>query len=223
MSVDMIIILCIYIACSLLYIDSYYHVCLYIFAYVCMYLFCMIVYYMTTIFLHDDCLRLIVMFNYDIYMFIILIDFFAMIILLTLLCIFTLLYILFVLTHWFSFCSLLWSFLACYLFILYTHLVYPVSCWLMCRNGLYICYLYDCLLHDCSSLCDCMLLVCVGHTSIPLSPAPFSVDLVSLDLVFDMKLVVLFVFRSSYWFKVGSNDGLYLCLGAFWGWSIHWC
>ena len=172
MSVAMMIILYIYIACSLLYIDSCYHVCLYIFAYVCMYLFCMIVYCTTTIFLHDDCLRLIVMFNYDIYMFIILID--AMIILLTLICIFTLLYILFVLTHWFSFCSLFWSFLACYLFLLYTHLVYLVSRWLVCRNGLYICYLYDYLLHDYSSLCDCMLPVCVGHTSIPLSPIPYS-------------------------------------------------
>ena len=52
---------------------------------------------MITLFLYDDCLCLIAMFNFDIDLLIISIDSLAMIILLAWTCIFTLLYILFVL------------------------------------------------------------------------------------------------------------------------------
>ena len=167
----------IHIACALLYIDSCYHVCLYIFVYVCIYLFCMIVYYMTTIFLHDYCLCLIAMISYDIDTLMILIDSLAMIILLVLICIFTLLYILFVSIHWFSLLHII--------LIIFHHVIY--SCcilillgmflvWLACRYGWYICSSYDCLLHDFSPSMWCMYCLFVWDTHLS-----FYLQLPSLD------------------------------------------
>ena len=62
----------IYIACALLYNESCYHVCSYIFAYIYMYLFYMAACCMITFFLYDACL--VVMFICDIDMLTILID-----------------------------------------------------------------------------------------------------------------------------------------------------
>ena len=159
----------IHIACVLLYIDSCYHVCLYIFVYVCIYLFWIIVYYMTTIFLHDDCLCLIAMINYDIDMLIILIDSLAMIILLILIYIYTLLYILFVSTYWFSllhiiliiFHHVIYSF--CILILLVLFLV-----WHACRYGWYICFSYDCLWHYFFPSMWCMYCLFVWDTHLSL-------------------------------------------------------
>ena len=124
----------IYIACALLYIDSCYHVRLYIFAYICMYLFCMAACCMITLFLYDVCLA--VMFIYDIDMLTTLIDSLtcfnisscSMIILLPFTCIFSFLYISFILEWWFSLLYII-LFISTYcLFLLYTYLVYPISC-----------------------------------------------------------------------------------------------
>ena len=51
---------------------------------------------------------------------------------------------------------------------------YPSDCrilaYLMCVHWWYIWDLFDCVLHDYFPLRDCVPLVCVGRTSIPLSP-----------------------------------------------------
>ena len=100
-------------------------VCIYWLKFVYIY-FGMIVDCRITLFLHDDCLCLISMFNCDIDMLIIPIDSLAMIILLALTCIFTLLYILFILISIVHYFDQLW--VCYYLFLLYIHLAYLVSC-----------------------------------------------------------------------------------------------
>ena len=80
------------------------------------------------------------------------------------------------------------------------------------------CYMTSLLLHD-----ACVACLCGSHTYPLISNSLVLVELVSFDLVFDMRLVVLFALRPHYWFGVRSSNGLYLCLGAFWRWPTHWC
>ena len=99
---------------------------------------------------------------------------------------------------------------------------YPSDCrilvYLVCVHWWYIWDLFDCVLHDYSPLCDCVLLVHVGRTSIPLPPTLwFSVIFFISALTFASvrPCVCLFLWPSQM-LGVGSSDGLYRCLGAFW-------
>ena len=127
---------CICIACALLYIESCYHVCLYIFSYVCMYLFYMIVCCMITFFLYNSCL--VVMFICNIDILITSIDSFAYFNIVTLLVVWLYcspwnVYSHFCISNsywcdWFSLlCIILFISTYC-LFLLYTYFVYLVSC-----------------------------------------------------------------------------------------------
>ena len=74
-------------------------------------------------------------------------------------------------------------------------------------------------------LLDCMLFVCVGHTSIPLPPT-LLVSVIFFILVFTFAsvrpCVCLFSDRAR-GLGVGSSDELYWCTRAFWRRVTLWC
>ena len=207
---------------------------LYIFSYVCMYLFCMIVCCMITFFLYNACL--IVMFVCDIDILITSISSFACFNIVILLVVWLScspwhVYSHFCISHsywhdWFSIlCIILFISTYC-LFLLYTYFVYPVSCLVVCRYGWHTCSLFDylffvwlpvlCLTTCCMTtllLCDACVVCPCGHTSILFtSKSLVSVDFVSLDLVFDMRLVTLLVSLT----ELVIRSIWYRCLKALW-------
>ena len=97
---------CIYITCALLYIESCYHVCSYIFAYVCVYLFRMTVCCMITFFFFMMYVWLLLFFR-DVHILIILID--------SLIC--------------FCLVTLLVVWLSCFLWHVYSHFCISHSSW----------------------------------------------------------------------------------------------
>lgn len=186
----------IYIAFALLYIDSCYHVHLYIFAYICMYLFCMAACCMITLFLYDACLVIIVYWLYwhvdyiDWFSYLLLHSdsFYCIIILLSLTCIFSFLYISFILA------SLI-------LFVVYyfVYILLILSLPSLCVDISDIHFL--CMIAWCMTallLCNaCVVCLCGTHIYPLISKSLVSVDLVFLDLIFDMRFVTLFALRSS--------------------------
>ena len=98
-----------------------------------------------------------------------------------------------------SFCYILswssWSMLS----LLYIHLYYHTSCLAVCRFGWYI-HVF-CMTVCCMTtllLCDaCVACLCGTHTYPLVSKSLVLLDFVFLDLVFDTRLVALFVLRPS--------------------------
>ena len=73
-------------------------------------------------------------------------------------------------------------------------------------------------------LCVCMLLVYVGHTSIPLPPTLSFRSFPSFWFLYLQVwglMCAYFSYRAS-WLGVGSSDRLYRCLGAFWRRWTYW-
>ena len=89
-------------------------------------------------------------------------------------------------------------------------------------------YLVLCLTACCMTvllLRDCMSPVHVGCTSIPL-PLTLLVSVIPFILVLTIASVrpsVRLLLWPSQRLGVGSSDGLYQCLGAFWRWPTLWC
>ena len=93
----------------------------------------------------------------------------AMIILLILTCMFILLYISFFLVIESFVCILSWSYLSMLSLLLFILIVIlPFSLCVDMDDIFVLCLMACCM--TALLLCDCMLLVCVGHTSIPLPP-----------------------------------------------------
>ena len=73
-----------------------------------------------------------------------------------------------------------------------------------------MCCMTTLFLHNC--MFDCL---CGIHIYSLISDSLVLVNLISLDLIFDMRLIALFVFRPRYWLGVGFSCGLYVYLRAF--------
>ena len=102
------------------------------------------------------------------------------------------------------------------------HLIFIVCMWT------WVIYHVLCLTACCVTallLRDCMSLVHVGSTSIPL-PLTLLVSVIPFIPVLTIASVrhsVCFLFWLSQRLGVGSSDELYWCLGAFWRWPTLWC
>ena len=208
MRVDIMIILCICCLC----LTMYWLLLSCVFVYICFACLC----YMTTLFLHDA--YLVVMFICDINMLITSIDSLAMIALLTLTCLFSFvsMWLILFIVYYFVHLNRL------SIFVVYSScLSYFLSLFLDLNDIPTLCMTVCCmttlLLLDACISCQCGTHMC-PFISNPL----VSINHVSLDLIFGMRLVALFALWSSWWFEVGSSDGLYLCLGAFWRRPTHW-
>ena len=146
-----------------------------------------------------------------------------MIILPTLTCMFILLYILFVLVidsfawilSWLSLSMLsllLFILIFIFLFSLYVDMDdIPAFCLTTC-----------CMIA--LLLCVCMLFVHVGRISILLPPIIWSRSFPSFRFLHLQVwgLVCACFFDQASWLGVGSSNGLYQCLGAFWGKWTYW-
>ena len=75
------------------------------------------------------------------------------------------------------------------------------------------------------TLLDCMLLVHVGLTSIPLPPTLLVsvIPFIPVLTIASVRPCVCLLLWPSQRLGVRSNDGLYWCLGAFWRWLTLWC
>ena len=86
-------------------------------------------------------------------------------------------------------------------------------------------YIYSCLsifVDTCIYLCFCLHPLLFGYIYFAWLCAEWlphfcmiACLIVSFDVIFDMRFIALFVFRLSYWLRVGFSCRLYLCLGAF--------
>ena len=168
------------------------------FVYICLYLyvsFCMAACYMITLFLYVACLVIIV---HWLYWHVDYIDWFSylllhsdssycMIILLSLTCIFSFLYI-------FILASLILFVVYCFVYILFI-LSLPSLC-VDISDIHFLCMIAWCM--TALLLCDaCVVCLCGTHIYPLISKSLVSIDLVFLDLIFDMRFVTLFALRSS--------------------------
>ena len=66
--------------------------------------------------------------------------------------------------------------------------------------------------------------LCGTHVYSLISNSLVSIIPISLAFTFAIsKALFMLAFLLSQWLGVGSNDGLYVCLGAFWRRPIYWC
>ena len=121
-------------------------------------------------------------------------------------------------------CILFWSSLS--VLSLYH---YPSDCsilaYLVCVHWWYIWDSFDWVLHDYSLLRDCVSLVCVGRTYIPLPPTllVLVISFISALTFACVRPCVCLILWPSQRLGVGFSDGLYWCTRAFWRRPTYRC